>query len=678
MLANDDTISEDAAKEVFIRPRKLTIASQFAGRYDVEALLGEGGMGAVYRVRDSALAEVVALKVLTLPFGGAREHAAMFRQEVKLSRRITHANVVHVFDIGEVDGLLYMTMELVEGITLRQAMHNAGGKLPFSEAIRVAHALANGLAAVHAQGIVHRDLKPGNVMICASGRVVRVVLADFGIASHAGTEDPAMRGRILGTISYMAPEQFAKQAPSTRTDLYSFGLVLLECLTGALPPRCDAWLSRNRKPIHVDLPAAGVAGNPVDVATIESLLQKCLDNDPGRRPASAEEMSRVLHSLLTHERSRIDIGMHSVERGSTAAFQSPRLPSLPYVEAPMDRTTNEVAEIMALGVPDAVAQDYVAALHNKRMPSGAHLVNAFELLESCVQRAPTFLPAIASRAVVAARCWFFDRTPVTEINWEQIATECVDIAIREAPELSDTHLAMGMLATQRLEIKRAARSLIRAVEIDPASHEAQEFLASIEVETGLLDRAMPRLVYAASAIPHRPLPCMLQSRCHALAGRYEEADALMAEAVRRTSIPTMGAVLYSLRFHAYQYGKRPKNLTFTQRKAIRENNWDGCAHYANILAGNGDAPSFVEWYETRLSQLSNPRVMMVLRQCVVEMLILLEFETKALDVLSDCARNGLIDMMWLDQCPLLAPLRVRDEFTQIRDWVWLNAYGVWS
>jgi serine/threonine-protein kinase len=229
MIADDATMSDPDLEHLTTMPRKLALGSRFAGRYDKEALLGEGGMGAVYRVRDLALAEIVALKVLTLPTGGTRDPAEMFRQEVKLSRRITHANVVHVYDIGEVGSLLYMTMELVEGITLRRAMQDAsGGRLPLVEAIRIAHALANGLAAVHAQGIVHRDLKPGNVMLGKSGRVV---LADFGIASHVGTDDPAMRGRIIGTISYMAPEQFAKQAPSPRTDLYSFGLVLLECLT---------------------------------------------------------------------------------------------------------------------------------------------------------------------------------------------------------------------------------------------------------------------------------------------------------------------------------------------------------------------------------------------------------------------------------------------------------------
>ncbi|HMY21394.1 MAG TPA: serine/threonine-protein kinase, partial [Polyangium sp.] len=321
MIANDDTMAQ--VTEEPARPYQFKLGSRFAGRYDIDALLGEGGMGAVYRVRDLALAETVALKVLTLPLGGKREHAEMFRQEVKLSRRITHANVVHVYDLGEVDSILYMTMELVDGITLRRAMNNAGGKLPLAEAVRIAHALANGLAAVHAQGIVHRDLKPGNVMIAKSGRVV---LADFGIASHVESDDPAMRGRIIGTISYMAPEQFAKQAPTFRTDLYSFGLVILECLTGALPPRCEGWLSAHRKPILVDLAAAGVLGTNAEIAAVEKLLRRCLDNNPEARPASAEEVSRELNALLPRETSLVEIGTHSVDRANVGAAHGAQLP----------------------------------------------------------------------------------------------------------------------------------------------------------------------------------------------------------------------------------------------------------------------------------------------------------------------------------------------------------------
>lgn len=675
MMANDATLADPASEAAPLTPRRLTVGSRFAGRYEIETLLGEGGMGAVYRVRDSALAESVALKVLTLPTSRTREYADMFRQEVKLSRRITHANVVHVYDIGEVDSLLYMTMELVDGITLRKALNDAPAKrLPLNEAIRVGHSLANGLAAVHAQGIVHRDLKPGNVMLGKSGRVV---LADFGIASHVDTDHPAMRGRLLGTISYMAPEQFAKQPPSPRTDLYSFGLVLLECLSGALPPRCDGWLSSHRKEIQVNLAGAGVAGQASNIAAVESLLRKCLANDPGARPASAEDVSRVLNALLQHEQSAVDIRLHSVQRVDTSVAVGPRMPSSS-AEAPADRTTIEVAEIVAHGIPDDVAHDYVTARHEARLNEATHLVSAFERMESCVQRVPQFLQAIAGRAILAVRCWFFDRTATSGVDWEPIATEAVDAALLQAPELSDSHLAMGMLATQRFEMKRATRALTRAIEINPSSHEAQEYLGQIEIETGLVSRGMPRLTYAASAIPHRPMPSLIMARCLALLGRFDEANVHLAEAMRRSTIPTLGGVVYGIRIHAYRWGKRPYQLSISQRKVMRQNNWLGAMHYLDALEEKSDPAVVNAWIDSLEGQMTNPRAEMVLMQVVIEVCMLVGLEARALKLLAACARKSLIDILWVDRCPLLAPLRTMDGYGEIRDWVWLNAYGVWN
>jgi len=671
MNVGDDTLAEELVSRAPATARKLTIGSQFAGRYEIEALLGEGGMGAVYRARDRVLAEVVALKVLTLPMARSRDYAEMFRQEVKLSRRITHANVVHVYDIGEDDSLLYMTMELIEGITLRRAMNNSpGGRLPFVEAIRIAYALANGLAAVHGQGIVHRDLKPGNVMICKSGRVV---LADFGIASHVGADDPAMHGRIIGTISYMAPEQFAKHPPSLRTDLYSFGLVFLETLTGALPPRCDGWLSSHRKQIDVNLGALGIVGELKEIKAVERLLRRCLDNDPAARPSSAEDVSRELNALLSHERTHIDLGAHSVDRSNPGATKAAHMP----LDSAVDRTTLEIADIMAYGVPEDVAQDYVSARHDSRLNDAAHLVGAFERMDECVQRVPNFQRAIASRAVLAVRCWFFDRV-TADIDWEKVATECVDEAVRLAPDLSDTHLAMGMLAAQNVEMKRATRALIRAVEIDPASHEAQEYLGGIEIDTGLVSRGVPRALYALGFQPPRPMPCMMLARCYALLGRFEEAEPHMTESHRRTSIPTLGHLLYTLRFHAYRWGKRPFNLTISQRKAVREKDWVGVTYYVDALAGTADSAGVLKWINRFLPEVKNRRAAMVMRQVCTELCMLVGLEDNAYELLAECARFGLIDILWVDRCPLLGPLRSRNGFGEIRDWVWLNAYGVWN
>src|SRR3954470_19416770 len=143
----------------------------FAERYEIEELLGRGGMGAVYRARDLALGEAIAPKLLAPGAGAAPREILRFRQEVRLARRVTHPNVARVFDIGEHGGVIYLTMEIVEGETLRQRLRR-GGALPLGEALFIALSLCEGLRAAHAAGVVHRDLKPANVLLEKGGRVV--------------------------------------------------------------------------------------------------------------------------------------------------------------------------------------------------------------------------------------------------------------------------------------------------------------------------------------------------------------------------------------------------------------------------------------------------------------------------------------------------------------------------
>jgi eukaryotic-like serine/threonine-protein kinase len=226
-------------------------------------------------------------------------------------------------------------------------------------------------------------------------------------------------------------------------------------------------------------------------------------------------------------------------------------------------------------------------------------------------------------------------------------------------------------------MKRAIRALIRAVEIDPASHEAQEYLGGIEIETGLIDRGVPRAVYALGIQPPRPMPCMILARCYALLGRFEEAEPHLAESHRRSSIPTLGHLVYTLRLHAYRWGKRPFNLSISQRKAVREKDWVGVTYYVDALSETADPNVVSKWMDAFLPALTNPRAGMMLRQVCTELCMLVGLENKAYELLAECARMGLIDIFWVDRCPLLAPLRARDGFGEIRDWVWLNAYGVW-
>ncbi len=206
-------------------------ATLLSGRYELIALLGQGGMGSVYRAHDRELGEDVALKVIHADIADSAGTLDRFRQEVKLARRVTHRSIARMFDIGEDRGMRFLTMEYIDGESVSQRLARQG-RLTVREALDLGRALGEGLAAAHAAGVVHRDLKPDNVLL---GRDGRVVITDFGIARVLASSDATSRtlGRVVGTPAYMAPEQVeAGGHIDGRTDLYALGLLLFEALVG--------------------------------------------------------------------------------------------------------------------------------------------------------------------------------------------------------------------------------------------------------------------------------------------------------------------------------------------------------------------------------------------------------------------------------------------------------------
>jgi serine/threonine-protein kinase len=265
-----------------------------ARRYEIEALLGAGGMGTVYRARDLELDEVVALKVLRREVSEAPGILERFRREVKLARRVTHHHVARVFDIGEHEGEKFLTMELVDGEPLSSTLGR--GAPPLARAVAIARAVADGVASAHAAGVVHRDLKPDNVLLAADGRVV---VTDFGIARAAADVAGASQtlGTFLGTPAYMAPEQVEGRADvDARADVYAFGALLFELFTGARAwpgesPFAVASARLNTPPpdprrVRPDLPDAHA-----------DLVLRCLARRPEDRPASMAEVAAALASL---------------------------------------------------------------------------------------------------------------------------------------------------------------------------------------------------------------------------------------------------------------------------------------------------------------------------------------------------------------------------------------------
>jgi eukaryotic-like serine/threonine-protein kinase len=292
----DDPDNAATATDTAIGP--LRVGQSFGPRYHIIAVLGLGGMGAVYQAWDAELSVAVALKVIRTD----RRHRApspdaekRFKQELLLARQVTHKHVVRIHDINEIDGIKYITMPFIQGHDLATVLRREG-KLPLRRALHLARQIAEGLAAAHDAGVVHRDLKPANVMI---GGDDHALIMDFGIS--ASTDD-ATPGGIVGTLEYMAPEQSKGVAVDQRSDIYAFGLILYEMLTG--PRRVAATTPQERIDAMRERTRLGVAPvrqiDPSISEPVAAIVTRCVELDAAARFQSTADVVAALARLDEH------------------------------------------------------------------------------------------------------------------------------------------------------------------------------------------------------------------------------------------------------------------------------------------------------------------------------------------------------------------------------------------
>lgn len=293
-MIDDETRRFDSSKRTrsqsfdSIDDARFVPGTILAERYRIVGLLGKGGMGEVYRADDLKLSQPVALKFLPDNYLSDGAALARFHREVRVARQVSHRNVCRVYDIGELDGRHFLSMEFIKGEELSSLLRRIG-RLPSDKAVQLARQICAGLAAAHENGILHRDLKPANIMIDGDGNAR---ITDFGLAGLAEEfRDDEIRA---GTPAYMAPEQFDGSTPSVKSDIYSLGLVLYELFTGkrAFEASTLGELIKLRRSDTTPTTPTSIVKDLDPV--IESVIDRCIQKDPARRPSSALQVAAAL------------------------------------------------------------------------------------------------------------------------------------------------------------------------------------------------------------------------------------------------------------------------------------------------------------------------------------------------------------------------------------------------
>ncbi|MGE5184228.1 MAG: protein kinase domain-containing protein, partial [Acidobacteriota bacterium] len=558
------------------------------GRYDILARLGVGGMGAVYRARDRELDEIVALKVIRDELARDPAMVERFRSEVKLARRVTHHNVARTFELARADGLVFCTMELVDGESLTRRLARER-RIPLGDAVAIACAVCDGLAAAHGADVIHRDIKPDNVLLARDGRVV---LADFGIAA-AGA---AGRGEASGTPAYMAPEQARGEPATPATDVYAVGLVLLEMVTGrrAFEGGTTTILAAKQALEHVAAPGDELPGE------LAQVLARATARDRAMRLATASELRAQLAPwargarLVTQapERPTGDDGELATvvvlaPRGDDARLylaeevydellgrlmKRSHLRVLPRVAegepgalvARLEVGTNLVVHaerdgepVLALDVPLAIdrvdaAADQIAAALTSRLalaPRGERdrkleardiMMQARHNIRRSLERAnlaaeqierahvldPEDPRILATRAMIDVRRAFFTNNEAEESLAR--AGDLARKAVAAAPELADAYLALGHVELHGGNPIAAAAHYRKAIARAPHSSEAHEYLGRMLLEAGYLEPAIARLQEAIAISPSRRSNEREHSSAAALEGNCGSYDRLVA------------------------------------------------------------------------------------------------------------------------------------------------------
>lgn len=775
----------------------LSTGQLFASRYEIRGLLGEGGMGAVYKVFDREVEEVVALKVLLGPAAASSEAVERFRREVRLARRVTHRNAARTYDLGEHEGVRFLTMEFVNGRSLSDVLEKRG-TLGVGCAASTTAEICDGLAAAHAAEVIHRDLKPANVLVETTGRVV---LTDFGIArALQGSEVTLNSTGLMGTPAYMAPEQVSGGTVGPHTDIYAAGMILYETLTGTLPFRGDNAIAMaiarlNEEPVdprqHAALPDA-----------LAELILVCLAREPEKRPASASELGDMLRaftdgatppevSLMT----RAGITAHltgmtttprTTDRRWTAALPSERtLAVVPFrfrgksddaylaealtdelidilsrtkglrvsgsgatakyadksdrdprvigqelgvdvivdgsvqmagkrvrINARLEDVSNgfqlwserfdglledvfELQDKMATRIAEALRIELNNLVHRGEAPAEAielylkarqslkgfqtgNKSKAIDMLERSLALAPAFKPALATHALACLRAWF-DPDELAKRDWGAYTRESVARALEQAPELADTHYIAARMKVQLGEYQQAACCLAKALEIAPTCAEVHEYLGSLQCEAGRTKTGMRHIKLAHELDPSLEVGLFDVARGHALHGDLDKFEAVLDELRSRGGQRNLATQILETRVASWHRDTERVRRVLQyipddqapSRELIRR-------HIRALLCSQQQLTEYTDYFEKLLARPDvNKRFLTVSFQTAAEVMAFHRKYDEALNYITQAADVVLVDVDWINLCPLFEEIRTEDAFRAAVRKVRRRAEGIW-
>jgi serine/threonine protein kinase len=304
------------------------IGQTLGGRYQLETLLGQGGMSAVYRATDPNLRRTVAVKLIHTHLAADPEFVRRFEEEAAAVARLRHPNIIQVYDFNHDGDVYYMVLEFVPGETLQdklRALNSQQKLLPFAETINVTISLCEAVQYAHNQGMIHRDLKPANVMITPKNEAI---LMDFGIAKIIGGENLTATGAMIGTVAYMAPEQIRGQRPDHRADIYSLGVMLFEMVSGRRPFEGDS--APSTMMMHLTEPVPDLRQiNQNTPPQLVQIIEKTLAKEPAQRYQNAADLAADLRAVNLH------VASSAINTAAMTAVQSPAIPAIaPPLPAP--------------------------------------------------------------------------------------------------------------------------------------------------------------------------------------------------------------------------------------------------------------------------------------------------------------------------------------------------------